>query len=100
MLRQEASDGVGVLCVLVHTDSQRLNTTQRQPGIERSRYSPGGVLVELNVLVYFFIVHYHHPTNDVAVSVDILRCAMYDNVRAQVKWLLEVGTGEGVIDDE
>src|SRR5690348_14760383 len=100
MLRQETSDKRGILSMLAHTHSQRLNTTQRQPDIERPRYSSSSILIECKLLIDFLIIHDHNPTNDITMSIDIFCGTMHDNICTQIKWPLEVRTSKSVVDNK
>src|SRR5689334_20217554 len=89
MFRQEASNKIGILSMLAHPHSQRLNTTQCQPSIERSWYSTSSILVKLKCLIDFLIIHHHHSTNDITMSIDIFRGTMHNHISTQIKRLLE-----------
>ena len=86
--------------MLAHTYRQRFNPTQGQPYIEGTRHRTGGILMKLESLVYCLVICHQRATNYIAMPIDIFRRAMQDDIGPQLKRLLEIGTTEGVIDDE
>src|SRR6266568_8927041 len=99
MLGQEVCNGACILFMLAHPHGQGFNATQREPCVEGCRDTTGCILIELDVLIYLCIVHDQRTTDNIAVAVDVFGCAMDDDVGPQMKRLLKVGAGEGVVND-
>src|SRR6266487_4653704 len=100
MFGQIASNVPCILLVLAHTYCQCLDAAHRQPHIEGTGYCSCGILVELNLLVDILIVHDYRPTDDIAMTINVLSCAMEYNIGSQCQWLLEVRSGKSVIHDQ
>ena len=83
--------------MLAHTHGQRLYPTQYQPAIHGTKYSAGSILNELQPFSQVAIVQDHGPTNAIAMSIEILGCAVDNDVSAQAKGLLQIRAHESVI---
>lgn len=55
------------------------------------------ILQELQTFVHSLIVRYHGTHNDIRVTVHVLRQRVHDDVRAQIKWALQVRRQERVV---
>ena len=83
-----------------HAEMERLDAAQHEPGVERTRHRSGGVVNELQARREIIVDHCRHSADHIAVSVQILRCRVKDDVGAEREGLLEKRRGERVVDDE
>ena len=97
---EELHDPLRVVAVAVHAYAERLEAAVRQEGVERSGDRAHGVLVEADLLGELEVAHDDRSPDDVAVPADVLGRRVHDHVGAERERLLEVGRGEGVVDDE
>ena len=97
---QEVDDPLGVVAVPLHPHRQRPQPAQHQPGVERAGDGADGVLVEGDLLGELVVAYDERAADDVGVPAAVLRRRVDDDVGAERQRLLEVGRGEGVVDDE
>ena len=71
-----------------------------EEGVERPGDGAHGVLVEADLLGEVEVAHDDGSADDVAVPTDVLGRRVQHHVGAEGERLLEVGRGEGVVDDE
>src|SRR5207253_4752189 len=82
-----------------HTQWQRLDSAKRQETVLRSGDSADGILKKLEVLVDLTIAGNDRAADRVAVSVDVFRRGVDDDVGAEGQRLLQQRRGERVVDD-
>ena len=100
VFRQELRQRQPVDVVLRHAQRQRLGAAQHQERVERAQNRALRVLDELQPLE-IVVVHADDDAADaVAVSVEVLRRAVHDQVGAELDRPLHARAGERVVDDE
>ncbi len=77
-----------------------LRPAQHQPGVERAGHRADRVLVEGDPLGDVEVAHDQRPADDVGVAAGVLGGGVHHHVGAEGERLLQVGRGEGVVDDE
>ncbi|CAM5665895.1 hypothetical protein SSPIM334S_07589 [Streptomyces spiroverticillatus] len=97
---QHVGDARRVLAVPVHAYGEGLDPAQHQPGVEGTGDGTHRVLMEHQLLGDSGVVGDERTPDDVRVPAHVLGGRVHDDVRAQRDRLLEVGAGEGVVDDE
>ena len=97
---QEVDDLLGVVAVPVHPQPEGLEPAQGQPGVERAGDRADRVLVEGDLLRELEVAYDERAADDVGVTAGVLRRGVDDDVGPESQRLLEVGRGEGVVDDE
>src|SRR5579884_990003 len=99
MRRKKCGYCLRIFFMLAHAYCEGFDTTQREPGIKGRRHTASSILIELDRLIHFLIVQNDCAPDNITMPIDVLRGAMYHNVRAQLQWLLKVGAGKRIIDD-
>ena len=97
---EHLGDALGVVAVPIHSDRERLDAPQREPVVERPGHRPDRVLRERQLLGELVVAGDERAADDVGVTAEVLGRGVQDDVRAQRERLLQVGRGEGVVDDE
>ena len=97
---QELGDPRRVGAVPVHADAEGLDAAQHQPGVERAGDRAHRVLVVGQPLAELGVGDDQRAADDVGVPAEVLRRRVDDDVGAERQRLLQVGRGEGVVDDE
>ena len=83
-----------------HAQVQRLGAAEREPRIERTGHGAGGIVDELQPRGEVVVAQHGDAADHVAVSVQILRRRVVDDVRAELERPLEERRREGVVDDQ
>ena len=95
---EEAGDFQRVFTVALHTNTQRFNAAQRQPGVERTHAAAGDIFQPNKPsLVDKLLLADDNAANHVPVAVDVFSDAVHHDVCAQLQRLLTVGRHKGVI---
>ena len=98
---QELDHPLGVVAVPVHPDAERLEAAQHQPGVERARPPrPSRSGGRRAPRPSSRVAHDQRAADDVGVPAEVLGRRVHDDVGAERERLLQVGRGEGVVDDE
>ena len=79
--------------VALHPHIQRFYTTQREEGIEWAENGTRRVLDEFQFFGEIVIIHNYRAADDVGVAADIFRDRMHDDVKAEIKRLLQARRG-------
>src|SRR5579871_4082778 len=91
-------NAVGV--VLEHAHGERLDAPGNQEAIHRRESGAGGTLDEINFLGVFRAGEDDGAASGVAVTIEVFRHRVDDDVRAKFNGTLEIRTKESVVDDE
>ena len=97
---EDVDDRSRIRAVTVHSDAECLDAAQDEPAVEWPGDGSHGVLVEPQLLHKRGIGGDERAADDVTVTAEVLRRAVNDDVGAQCDRLLQVGRGEGAVDDE
>src|SRR5262245_24066746 len=100
MLVEECGHSAAVMVMLLHSYRQRLGPACGQPGVEGRDDRAHGVLQKADALGVFLSGRNDHSADTVAVTVEILRRRMHDDLRAPFDRPQKVRTQEGVVDDQ
>ena len=79
---QVICDGLAICVVRVHSYGQRFDAAKNEPGIERRKNRPCGVLNELKPIGIVLTLEHDHAAHAVAVTVEIFRCRCGRRCRA------------------
>ena len=97
---EHLGDALGVVAVPLHPHRERLDAAQREPVVERPGHRADRVLGERQLLGELVVAGDERAADDVGVAAEVLGGGVQHDVRAQRERLLQVGRGEGVVDDE
>ena len=97
---EQIDDRPGVLAVPVHPHAERLHAAQHEVAVERRRHRAGRVLREAQAFGEPVVVDGDEPADDVAVTTEVLRRRVHDDIGAERDRLLQVRRGERVVDDD
>jgi hypothetical protein len=97
---QEVGDPLGVVAMAIHPYAQRLQPAMSEEGIERAGDCAHGVLMEGDLLGQVEISYDQGAPDDVGVTADVFRRRMHHDVGTERQRLLEIGSREGVVDDQ
>ncbi len=97
---EQVDDRACVLAVAVHPHAERLHAAQHEVAVERRRHRAGRVLREAQALGELVVVDGEEPADHVAVTAEVLRGRVHDDVGAERDRLLQVRRGERVVDDD
>jgi hypothetical protein len=89
VLGEEFGHGRGILTVPLHPHHQRLESAQREVGVERAWDGAGSVLQEREGGVEFFVVGEQCAADHVGVSADVLGGGVQHDVGAVHQRLLQ-----------
>ena len=89
-----------VLRVRAHSYRERLQAAQHEPRVERPGHGAERLLQEVETLGERVVVRRHEAADDVAVTAEVLRRRVHDEVGAELERLLQVRRRERVVDDE
>ena len=81
----------------LHAQRQRLGAAQDEIRIPRTWHRPDRILVERDLLADFAVVGDRHSADDVAMSADILRRRVHDDVGAEMQRLLQIRRRKRVV---
>ena len=95
-----ARDGHAVGVVLEHADGKGFDATGSKEAVHRSEAGAGGSLNEINLFRIFGAGENNGAASGVAVPIQIFGERVDDDVRAEFDRPLEIGSEEGVVDDE
>ena len=95
-----ARDGDAVGVVLQHADGERLDSARNEEAIHRRESGARGALDEINFLGVFGAREDDRAAGGVAVTVEIFRHRVDDDVSSKFNRPLEIRAEEGVVDDE
>ena len=95
---QQVDDRPRVLAVPIHPHAQRLDTAQHEVAVERRGHGAGRVLGEPQPLGQLVVVDRQEPADHVAVTAEVLGGRVHDDVGAERDRLLQVRSGERVVD--
>jgi len=93
-------NGHGVGLLLFHANSQRLDTTQEQPRVERTETASRGVDGEVESVTQFRAVGGHYTSHDIVVTRQVFGAALVHNISTQVEGVLEVRGEHSVVDND
>ena len=96
--REQLDDGPGVGAVAVHPHGERLDAAEHEVAVERGRHGTGRVLDEAQALGEVVVVDGDEPADHVAVAAEVLGGRVHHDVGAERQRLLQVGSGERVVD--
>lgn len=88
-----------VRALAVETNREGLDAALHEVAVERARHRAGGVLDETEVGSQLLVAGRDEPAHDIGVPAQVLGRGVHDGVGTQAERLLEVGRGEGVVDD-
>jgi len=100
VLLKEFSDLESVGTVTLHTHSKSTNTTEHKEGIVRAHDATSVSTPLADSSALLSVLGNDNSTDDITVTVDVLGDAVKNDISAQIKRILEDGTGEGVIADK
>ena len=92
-------DNPGALALAVEADGEGLEPALHEVAVERARHRSGRVLDETEVPRELVVVCDHEAAHDVGVPAQVLSRGVDDGVGSESYGLLQVGRGEGVVDD-
>ena len=82
------------------TQGDGLQPFGKQPGVERAQRRACMAQERLKLGLQKLLGREHSTTQAAALPVDMLRCGIDDDIRAELGWTLHDRTGEGIVDDE
>src|SRR5713101_7953202 len=100
MALEKARDRMGVLTVLAHPNSKRLDAAQNEPAVQRAGNRAEGLLQEQQSLRDRRIARRGEAADDVRVSTEVLGRRVDDDVGAELERSLQVRRRKGVVHDE
>src|SRR5207249_11445930 len=87
---EETGERMGVVAVLAHAYSERFDSPQHEPAVQRARDGPKGLLEEEEPFRDRWIVRRGEAADDVRVSAEVLGRRVHDDVRAELERPLEI----------
>ena len=99
MRGEDVGDALGVVAVALHAHRERLEAALGEEAVERAGHRAHPVLSE-RAARQLVVVGDERAADDVGVPTEVLRRGVHDDVRAQRERRLQVGRGEGVVDDQ
>ena len=97
---EQLRDALGVVAVPLHPHREGLHPAQGQPVVERAGHRADRVLGERQLLGQGVVAGHQGAADHVGVPAEVLGRGVQHDVRAEGERLLQVGRGEGVVDDE
>ena len=97
---QKLDNRLGILTVTVHSNCQRLETSQGEVVVERAANRTDRVLQIGQPISEFGVVGGEETTDDLGVAAAVFGGRVHDDVGAVAQRLLEIRGGKRVVDDE
>ena len=96
---QELSHSLRIGTVAIHADFQGLDAAGGEIGVERRGHRTDVSLEIQQALIHLRGVGHDRTTQHIRVAAQVLRGGVQKVIRAQLQRVLQVGSGESVVDD-